>query len=73
MCCADGSLEVGIEKIAIYADGDEYMHAARQLGNSKWTSKIGCKEDIEHNTLDALAGPAYGQVTVFIKRLRSAR
>jgi hypothetical protein len=37
--CADGSLEDGIEKIAIYADGPEYMHAARQLETGKWTSK----------------------------------
>lgn len=68
--CTDGSLEPGIEKIAIYANGPEYMHAARQLETGKWTSKMGKAEQIEHETPNDLAGPAYGQVTVFMKRTR---
>ena len=59
-------------KIAIYADDDEYMHAARQLENGKWTSKMGPDEDIEHDTPADLAGPGYGQVVKFMKRLRKA-
>jgi hypothetical protein len=39
--CADGSLESGIEKIVIYADGPEYTHAARQLETGNWSSKMG--------------------------------
>lgn len=69
--CADGSLEDGVEKIAIYTDGPEYMHAARQLDNGKWTSKIGELEDIEHDTPEDVAGPAYGQPTAFMKRPRN--
>jgi hypothetical protein len=68
--CADGSQEIGIEKIAIYADGDEYLHAARQLENGQWTSKMGPDEDIQHNSPDDLAGPAFGQVAAFMKRKR---
>lgn len=71
--CADGALEDGIEKIAIYADGDEYMHAARQLESGKWTSKIGPAEEIEHETLEDLEGPAYGHVATFMKRNRRAK
>jgi hypothetical protein len=68
--CADGCLEDGIEKIAAYADGPEYTHAARQLENGKWTSKMGPDERIEHDTPEDVVGPAYGQVTAFMKRPR---
>jgi hypothetical protein len=68
--CADGSQEDGVEKVAIYADGDEYMHAARQLEDGMWTSKMGPDEDIEHDAPDNLAGPCYGHVTTFMKRNR---
>ena len=56
--CADGSLEAGIEKIAIYADGPHYEHVARQLENGKWTSKMGKAERIEHDAPENLEGPA---------------
>jgi len=64
--CGDDTLEVGIEKIALYADGGEYMHAARQIETGKWTSKIGFGEDIEHDTPADLAGPAFGQVAAYM-------
>jgi hypothetical protein len=62
--------EQGFEKIAIYTDGDEYMHAARQLEDGKWTSKMGPDEDVEHNEPEDLAGPCYGNVSIFMKRKR---
>jgi hypothetical protein len=68
--CANGSLEDGIEKIAIYAKGPEYMHAARQLETGKWTSKMGDGERIEIDTPEDLAGPAFGQVAAYMKRKR---
>lgn len=67
---ADGALGSGIEKVAIFADGPEYTHAARQLETGKWTSKVGELDDIEHDTPNDLVGPAYGQVTAFMKRSR---
>jgi hypothetical protein len=69
--CADGSQEEGIEKIALYGTGDEYMHAALQLKTGKWTSKLGESEDIQHDAPENLAGPCYGQVTAFMKRPRT--
>lgn len=54
--CQDAKHEKGFEKIAIYAKiNGEPTHAARQLNQSKWTSKLGKKEDIEHaiNGLDS--------------------
>ncbi len=70
--CADAALEDGVEKIAIYVDGPEWMHAARQLANGKWTSKIGELEEIEHDTLEDLEGPAFGKVTTYMQRPRRA-
>ncbi|MFM6208993.1 hypothetical protein, partial [Planktothrix sp.] len=47
ICQGDG-LEVGYQKIAIYVDSSGTpTHAARQLVNGKWTSKLGWLEDIE--------------------------
>jgi hypothetical protein len=46
--CPDGALEVGWEKVAIYATADGPAHAARQLENGRWTSKLGPDDDIEH-------------------------
>lgn len=66
--CADGSLEEGFTKVALYANSGDYTHAARQLDDGKWTSKLGPLEDIEHNTLESLEGDTYGKVVRFMKR-----
>ena len=66
--CDDGGLETDFDKIAIYGEDDGYTHAARQLDDGKWTSKLGGLEDIEHNSLDGLVGEQYGTVQVFMKR-----
>jgi hypothetical protein len=66
--CADGSLEPGFEKVVLFGDGVFYTHAARQLPNGKWTSKLGGAEDIEHDTPDDVAGGIYGAVARFMKR-----
>jgi hypothetical protein len=70
-----GSLENGIEKIAIFAKdfnngkSKEPTHAAVQspTRNGKWRSKMGKQEDIEHE-LHLLEGRLYGKVVVFMKR-----
>lgn len=61
-------LETGYQKIAIYIDSNSIpTHAARQLPNGKWTSKLGWLEDIEHE-LDGLTGDQYGVVGQILKR-----
>ncbi|MBD2547318.1 DUF7689 domain-containing protein [Planktothricoides raciborskii] len=66
--CENADLESGFEKIAIYATPDgEPTHAARQLPNGKWTSKLGRWEDIEHE-LDGLTSEIYGSVKQILKR-----
>ena len=44
--------QIGVRKVVLYADGNEWTHAARQLPSGRWTSKLGDYEDIEHDTLD---------------------
>jgi len=61
-------LEDGYSKVAIYVKDDEPSHAARQLPNGKWTSKLGPNVDIEHDTLDGLHGDEYGVVSVIMKK-----
>lgn len=73
--CADGLLEDGIEKIALYAKMINSVlmptHAARQLESGRWTSKLGPLEDIDHPTLEAVSGPFYGDVVAYLSRPRT--
>ena len=67
--CADPYPELGFQKIAIYLDKDgDPTHAARQLENGYWTSKLGDYEDVEHKTLECLKD--YGEATLFMRRPR---
>jgi hypothetical protein len=66
--CDDGTLENGYEKVALYGSTFLYTHAARQLLNGNWTSKLGRSEDIEHDTPDDLAGGVYGEVRQYMRR-----
>jgi hypothetical protein len=67
-------LEPGFEKIAIYVDANGIpSHAARQLPDGAWTSKLGEWEDIRHASLEAVEdanglGLGYGKVTCIMKR-----
>lgn len=70
--CDVGELEEGFEKVAIYQLGERPTHAARQLPNVHWTSKLGKAEDIRHATLHALEDSEYGSPAVFMRRERSA-
>lgn len=67
--CESSDLEPGFEKIALYIGADQSpLHAARQLPNGRWSSKLGKAQDIEHDTLDALAGTMYGEPTLFFRK-----
>jgi hypothetical protein len=72
--CRDGSLEKGVQKIVLFARLEAGSviptHAARQLENGHWTSKLGPLEDITHFVHDAVNGPAYGQAVKFLSRRR---
>lgn len=70
--CDDGELEDGFEKVAIYVDSDEEpTHAARQLPDGRWTSKLGKLNDIAHGSAEAVGGDeggGYGAVAQFMRR-----
>jgi hypothetical protein len=65
--CEGSQLEAEFERIALYALGGSPSHAARQLADGTWTSKLGQWIDITHS-LRAVEGPVYGQVAGFLKR-----
>ena len=70
--CEGDSLEEGYEKVALFARNVigvlEPTHAARQLRDGQWTSKLGPQEDIEHTRAEDVAGPCYGIPVRFMKR-----
>jgi hypothetical protein len=75
--CEGRELETGFDKIAIYVDElGTPTHAARQLSDGSWCSKLGQWEDIQHQTLEALEtgedenyqGLAYGKVALIMRR-----
>jgi hypothetical protein len=72
--CFDGSLQAGKQKLAIYGRGqpgsEVPTHAALQLEDGQWTSKIGSFEDITHKTPAAVEGPVYGKVVCYLVRPR---
>jgi hypothetical protein len=65
--CLDDAVEPGHEKVAIYATADGPTHAARQLPNARWSSKLGPDDDIEHE-LAGLCGAVFGSVVQFLRR-----
>jgi len=68
--CEGGALEPNFEKIALYVnDQATVTHAARQLSDGRWTSKLGSQWDIVHS-LEGVCGspPAYGQVAQILRR-----
>ena len=70
--CEDGSLEDGYQKIALFADDSDLpTHAARQLPNGAWTSKLGRLEDIVHDAVEDVSGPTYGAPVQFMRRRTS--
>ncbi len=67
--CADGNLEPGFMKIALFVNLEGVpSHVARQLGSGQWTSKLGILADIEHRELSLIEGDDYGRVAVYMRR-----
>jgi hypothetical protein len=61
--CPDGTFEAGHEKIALYGFDEEmpdgtveiFEHAAIQVGEGQWKSKMGADDDIEHSRPEVVA------------------
>jgi hypothetical protein len=67
--CDSTEREEGFEKVVVFVQDGRWSHAARQLDNGQWTSKLGIFEDIEHSTVECLAGDFYGDVHCTMRRL----
>lgn len=67
---ADGVLEPGVEKAALYTIGSVPTHAARQLPDGRWSSKLGGDCLISHNTPAGVEGAVYGTVALYLRRPR---
>jgi hypothetical protein len=66
--CDSGDAEVGFEKVAIFLKpGGTPAHAARQLADGRWTSKLGNNQDITHD-LCGVECDCYGKVKQFMRR-----
>jgi hypothetical protein len=65
--CASDGLESGFEKVALFVDELGPSHAARQLSDGRWTSKLGQLQDIEHDLHD-LEGDHSGTVSLIMRR-----
>lgn len=66
--CDNHSLEPNFQKIAIYTNASgKPTHAARQLNNGFWTSKLGESFDVTH-TISSMSDGFYGNAKVFMKR-----
>ena len=65
---SDPNLEPGVGKVAVYALNGRPTHAARQLPDGWWASKLGSDIDVEHE-FDALDGPVYGRPAVVLAKL----
>jgi len=68
----NSTLDRSCEKIAIYATADgRVTHAARQLSDGRWISKLGDEEDIIHQLPESLSSVVYGQPVQYMKRTAS--
>jgi hypothetical protein len=61
------NLEDDVEKIAFFHMNGRPTHAARQLRNGLWTSKIGRSFDIVHD-IEGMEGQEYGAIALIMER-----
>ena len=66
--CSTDEKEPGYDKVALYARHGRWTHAARQLEDGQWTSKLGPDEDVTHSSPKSLTGELYGEVHCIMRR-----
>ena len=70
--CGNAENEDGLQKVALYEVQGVMKHAAAQMPNGRWRSKMGQGPVIEHNSPESLANGIYGSPTVFMRRATDA-
>lgn len=68
--CDDDALLNGVEKVAVFAENGVPKHAARQLQDGSWVSKLGQAHDIVHQAAEDVGGSSYGEPVAFVARVR---
>ena len=66
--CNDYEAEVGYQKVALYEAQDLIQHAAAQMPNGRWRSKMGRGPVIEHHSPNSLSGGPYGNPTIIMRK-----
>ena len=67
--CENAGNEPGFSKIALYANWQgDWTHAAVQMPDGGWSSKLGLYEDIRHRAPESLDPEFYGDVHCFMCR-----
>ena len=70
--CDDGHFDEDYRKVALYEVEGKFQHAAAQMPNGAWRSKMGEGPVIEHRSPESLSGGIYGNATVFMRKSISA-
>ena len=66
--CDDSDPEDGYQKVALYEIQGRFQHAAVQMSNGRWRSKMGQGPVVEHRNPESLSGGPYGNPKVFMRR-----
>jgi hypothetical protein len=67
--CDNGYYEENFTKVAVFSSGATPTHAARQLENGNWTSKLGVNIDVEHS-IYSIENGLYGKVAQYLKKMQ---
>ena len=65
---SDAGYIEGFEKIAIFHKKGSPTHAAKQIADGLWSSKLGRSYDIQHD-LPGMQGDEYGEIALFMQRV----
>ena len=68
--CHSPRLEADYQKVALYASKGLWTHAALQMATGHWRSKLGPEELIEHESPLSVTGDLYGNVYLYMRRMR---
>ena len=67
--CANSNIEDGYQRVALYGFQGRFEHAAVQMPNGRWRSKMGRGPVIEHPSPESLSGGPYGNVASYMRRV----
>ena len=71
--CKTDKYETNFEKIALFLDVHGFpTHAAKQIDEHKWSSKLGELHDVGH-TIKSIEDGLYGKAIIFMKRKKMVK